>query len=86
VGGKREKGRKRGGGPLPEPLVDARAEGAATVFLLESTLHCLLSTQRRPSTASPPYHLEPTVRPSSPLSTLGVHRRSDTGHTTASPH
>jgi hypothetical protein len=78
--------RKRGGEPLPEPPMDAGAEDVVTVFLPESTLHCLLSTQRRPSTASPPYHLEPTVRPSSPLSTLGVHRRSDTGHTTASPH
>jgi hypothetical protein len=84
--GRERRGRKRGGGPLLEPLVDIGAEGTATVFLLESTLHCLLSTQRRPSTTSPPYHLEPTVRPSSPLSTLGVRCLSDIDHTTASPH
>jgi hypothetical protein len=44
--GREEKGRKRGGRPLPEPLVDDGAEGVATVFLPESTLHSLLSTQR----------------------------------------
>jgi hypothetical protein len=42
--GREGTGWKRGGGPLPEPLVDAGAEGAVTVFLSESTLHCLLST------------------------------------------
>jgi hypothetical protein len=66
--------------------MDAGAEDVVTVFLPESTLHCLLSTQRRPSTASPPYHLKPTMRPSSQLSTLGVRRRSDTDHATTSPH
>jgi hypothetical protein len=86
VGGKREKGAEERRWATTEATHDTGAKGAATIFLPESTLHCLLSTQRRPSMASPPYHLEPTVRPSSPLSTLGVRCLSDIDHTMASPH